>query len=177
MRWLNRFSPSLRIHFFCSRSIIEFMSALKRQSYGLLLSFICLITACEPPNEVGVENFAEESFDLFPVDTLSIEWTTFREDSIITDLPERLLVGRGEDHIFGTIEARSFFQLGVDSVISIEEEDNVRYDSITLAFDLDGYAYFDTLRPITLSLYQISDDFEADEGYFNTTNFTLSLYL
>ncbi len=145
------------------------MPAFKKRHYWIILFSLVLGTACEPPNEVGLENFAEESFDLFPVDSMTVEWTTYREDSIITDLPERLLVGRGEDLIFGAIEARPFFQLGIDSIISVDE-DNVRYDSITLAIELDGYSYFDTLRPTTLSLHQLIDNFEADDGFFNTTD-------
>ncbi|MEO0338589.1 MAG: DUF4270 family protein, partial [Bacteroidota bacterium] len=168
---MKRFLVAGKVGLFCGRSIIEFMSALEKHPYWLFLFILLTYTACEPPNEVGVENFAEESFDLFPVDTMTIEWTTYKEDSIVTDLPERLLIGRGEDHIFGSIEARPYFQFGVDTIVNVEDDDNLRYDSITLAFELDGYSYFDTLKPTTLSLYQISEEFETEDGYFNTTSF------
>ncbi|MEN0003932.1 MAG: DUF4270 family protein [Bacteroidota bacterium] len=137
-------------------------------SFLLLGSCLMGLISCEPPSEIGTEYFNDESFDLFPLDTFTVDLATVRSDSFETGAVSRLLVGYQEDVAFGTIGANPYFQVGLDQTTSLDEE-STRFDSLTISLAYDGYSYFDTSRIMTVALHQITEEFEAEDGFFNTT--------
>ena len=89
------------------------------RNYILLFGIIGM-AGCDPLTGIDAEIFATESFDLFPVDSISIKLSTVRFDSVETGNEERLLVGFQQDDLFGTIMASPYFQVGLDTVLPID---------------------------------------------------------
>lgn len=135
-----------------------------------LISSFGLMISCELPSDIGTEFFNTESFDLFPLDSFTVRMSTVRSDSFTTASAERLLIGYHTDETFGSIIATPYLQIGLDSTTTLNEE-TTKFDSLTISFTYDGYAYFDTTRIMEISLHQIQEEMESDEGFFNTTTF------
>ncbi|MEL7123225.1 MAG: DUF4270 family protein [Bacteroidota bacterium] len=129
-----------------------------------------LLYSCELPSDIGADSFQDESFNLFPVDTISMALSTYRVDSFDTFQPGRLLVGRHEDEMFGEMVAQPYFQLSIDST-AILEESSVVFDSMTFSFTLDGYYYFDTTQQLTISIHEVTEEMDLEDGFFNTSRF------
>ena len=136
----------------------------------LLISFVWIIS-CEDPTEIGGELFDDESFEIVPIDSFTVDLATIRGDSFRTDGATRFLAGFYKDDLLGSIRCSPFFQIRLDSTETIEEASTV-FDSITFAFNYDGYHYFNQGTSINLSLYRLSEDLESESNLlFNTSSF------
>ena len=146
------------------------MEQLTFYQFLLIICSLGWMMSCEPPSEIGTEYVSSDSFDLFPLDSFTVRMSTVRSDSFLTGPSERLLVGHHKDETFGAITALPFFQIGLDSTTTLEERSTI-FDSLTLAFEYDGYYYFDTIKGMSLAIHQLTEEFEAEDGFFNTTTF------
>ena len=77
---------------------------------SLILIFFITLTACEDPQEIGSEVFAQDIGVLF-TDTLTVDASTVLLDSILTSNTTSLLVGRTTDPSLGLVEANSYFHI------------------------------------------------------------------
>ena len=87
---------------------------MKRGILVLTLNFLILAACTEPiaetsDLEVG-EAFSNSDVRIMVLDTFTISMRTIKFDSIITSDSERLLLGRYEDDLFGTVAASNFFE-------------------------------------------------------------------
>jgi hypothetical protein len=65
-------------------------------------------------------------------------------------------------------------QMRPASDVNLNDE-NVGYDYLSLVLPLDHYFYYDTLLPLTLHVYRVTEDIETDEGYlYNSSNFQIA---
>ncbi|MEL7005629.1 MAG: DUF4270 family protein [Bacteroidota bacterium] len=136
---------------------------------------IVFLNACaEDESQIGAQFFSDISFDIATWDTLSLQISTIRLDSIATDNSGRLLIGRQTDSIYGSISSSAFFQLSLDTSNVFLNVDDHRYDSITLVLQHDRYWYNDTTQEFTLEVYQLLEELELDDGsLYNTSQFTI----
>ena len=131
------------------------------------------MTSCERPTgfieaEVG-NDFVDVSSKVFFIDTISIETSTFKFDSITASSPPRLLIGNYNDDVFGDVKAKTYLQVLNNNFFI---DDDGIYDSIAFVLDYDGYYYNDTLAQQTFYIYEVTDEIKPEEDfYYNTTNF------
>ncbi len=148
---------------------------------SLILSFFVTLTACEDPQEIGSEVFAQDIGVLY-TDTLTVDASTVLLDSILTSGISSLLVGRTTDPSLGAIETNSYFHIVpfdtlYSSVDTAGRKDVkwVRYpskvDSIRFFLPYNFYQG-DTNQRQTIKLIQLADNalLDVDKQYFNNSN-------
>lgn len=140
----------------------------------LLCCFLIMLSilSCDQPDEIDADvgnSFVDVSSKVFFIDTLSIETSTFRFDSITANSPPRLLIGNYEDPTFGKVKSKTYLQVA-NSNFFIDDE--ATYDSIAFVLDYDGYFYNDTLAPHKFYMYEVTEEIKPEENaYYNTTEF------
>ena len=140
--------------------------------FGLLFPLFLLFTSCSSEDYnnsdfVAGNTFTDSNLRVVLIDTLSVEISTMKFDSIVTSESSRMLVGKYRDSIFGTIRTSSYMGL-VPSTYSIDSE--AVYDSIALYLKYDGYYYNDTSQTNTIHVRQITKTLKPQEGdaFYNT---------
>ena len=140
--------------------------------FGLLCPLLLFLTACSSENYnnsdfLAGEAFTDSNLRVVLLDTLTVETSTMKFDSIITSQASRMLVGKYTDSIFGTITASSYVGM-VPSLFTIDSE--AEYDSIVLYLRLDKYYYNDTLQTNTIHVRRITKTLRPQEGddFYNT---------
>jgi hypothetical protein len=147
----------------------------------LFLSFFTVLVACEDPQEIGSEVFAQDIGVLF-TDTLTVDASTILLDSISTSNTDNLLVGRYTDPLLGVVEASSYFHVAnADTLRSAVDTAGrkavkwLRYpskvDSIRFVLPYSLYQG-DTLQTQTFTLSQLSDDalLDATKTYYSNSD-------
>lgn len=140
-----------------------------------IVTFILFVSilSCETDNSgfpVG-EDWINLDTKVYFIDTLSIEVSTFKFDSLTTSNTSRLLIGSYNDPVFGITKSKSYAQLS-NSIYSLDDE--AVFDSIALILNYDSYFYNDTIPSQKINVYQVTDDIEPDDdtdNFYNTTNF------
>ncbi len=94
-------------------------------------------------------------------DTLSINASTVLLDSIVTSGANHLLVGRYTDPVFGTVEAKSFFQIA--NIDTLRNPKDAILDSVVLSL---GYKYYhgDTLKRQNISVHRVLEKIGQNTG-------------
>lgn len=113
--------------------------------------------------------FLESQSNVMLIDTFAVEMSTVIIDSFATSGLSSALVGTFQDTIFGKVDCRSFFRIGLPVANNILENDV--YDSVKLILKHSGYSYGDTTVPFTINVNRVIDDIEAyDDGYIYSTS-------
>jgi hypothetical protein len=149
-----------------------------KKGRSLLLNSIItvslLITSCSgDKNEFTIgEEFIESETSIQLVDTFSVRLSTVLSDSLPTSVIDTILVGNYRDNLFGRVTCNSYFEIGLPENDDILPDDY--YDSMTITLPYTGYVYGDTLNPLCLHVYRLTEEILADAqtGYlFNTSSF------
>lgn len=131
-------------------------------SLGILVS---LVVACTDENpEIGSEFFDDVSFELQSWDTLTVNFSTLKMDSVSTSSPSRLLVGQVDQQYLGTITAASFFQVGSLGNADYPTGSDYTFTEATLTLYYDGYQYGDTTYLMEISVQELIEDLEPEEN-------------
>lgn len=142
-----------------------------RMAWLLLISLFTGLAGCEKKSIAFGENLAESYTNIIVIDTLTPVISTVRSDSFLTSNTSTALVGNYKDEIFGSINARSFFQLSIPTVIDIPKD--AIFDSLTLRLLLTKQYYGDTSIPQQISVHELSAKLEYSEessGFYNTSS-------
>lgn len=148
---------------------------------SLILSFFITLTACEDPQEIGSEVFAQDIGVLY-TDTLTVDASTILLDSILTSSTSSLLVGRTTDPSMGTIETNSYFHIvpfdTLYSFVDTAGRKNVKWvrypskvDSIRFFLPYNFYQG-DTNQRQTIKLIQLADNalLDVDKQYYSNSD-------
>lgn len=148
---------------------------------SLILSFFITLTACEDPQEIGSEVFAQDIGVLF-TDTLTVDASTVLLDSILTSSTSSLLVGRTIDPSLGLIETNSYFHIvpfdTLYSTVDTAGKKNVKWirypskvDSIRFFLPYNFYQG-DTNQRQTIKLIQLADNalLDVDKQYYSNSD-------
>ncbi|MDO1511730.1 DUF4270 family protein [Maribacter confluentis] len=150
----------------------------KPKIFGIIpfLALYIMVMSCSQENYndsdfVAGETFTNSNIQLYHIDTLSVETSTMKFDSILTSESTRILVGRYHDSIFGTVNASGFMQF-LPSTYSIDTE--AQFDSIVFIAGYDNYYYNDTLQKNTIEIKRISEQLKPADGdnFYNTSTIT-----
>lgn len=138
---------------------------------GLLL-FLCIGASCstDAVNDsdfVAGDSFTDSNLRVMVLDTSTVLTSTMKFDSIVTSGASRMLVGKYNDPVFGTVEASSYIEL-LPETYSIDSE--AVYDSIVFLLKYDGYYYNDTLRTNSVYFKELSEKLEPEEDDFYNTS-------
>jgi hypothetical protein len=142
--------------------------------YSILAGFTLLILqSCNDTIDeftVG-QNFIDSESRVVFTDAFGVELSTVWLDSLPTNMIDTLLVGNFSDEVFGQINSRGFWQMGLPAETEIQSKDI--FDSITLFLSYSGYFYGDTLKPLILSFHLLTEAMELrSSGYlYNTSAF------
>ncbi|WP_165749313.1 DUF4270 family protein [Cellulophaga sp. Z1A5H] len=113
--------------------------------------------------------FTDSNIRVVLIDTLTVNISTIKFDSIITSAAERILIGQYTDPVFGKVRSANYSGFLPNSYyIDTEAE----YDSIVLFAKYDTYYYNDTTKTNTIKIKRLSDNFDPDENnvfYNNST--------
>lgn len=137
--------------------------------YGL--GFIFFFSACEEPGGIGDGLVPRNSVGVFFTDTLSLRVSTVLGE-VTTSQTNTLLAGTYQDPSLGTVVAKSFFQLGTDTLLlSQSTDESPVYDSLTIFFPFQ-YSYANTESIQRFGLHLINDGvgFQEDSTYTNQSS-------
>lgn len=135
----------------------------KQRPFGYLLTTLLIILfSCEENAPFGIDS--ENPFDLFLIDTLSLELSTVYIDSLATQGAGGLLLGQLEDPYLGKITTGNYFQVSLGETFLLLDEADI-YDSLGFII----YPYANTYGAgidQKVNLYQVAEDFEPEEDLF-----------
>ncbi len=134
----------------------------------------CSLQSGEIPTlEVG-QDFVDSNVRLIVLDTLDLELSTFKFDSINTSASDRLLFGRFEDTYFGKVQASAYLEL-----IAVVTENNIQpydiptdaeLDSVALILGYDDYFYQDTTTTLQINVHSLLEEVIPEEDIFYNTS-------
>jgi Domain of unknown function (DUF4270) len=145
----------------------------------LFLSFFAILTACEDPQEIGSEVFAQNIGVLY-TDTLTVDVSTVLLDSVSTSNTVNLLVGRYTDPVLGLVQASSYFHIvnndTLRSVVDTAGRKDVKWtkfptkiDSIRFILPYSTYQG-DTLQTQMFQVHQLADNAILDVNKTHYSN-------
>lgn len=138
------------------------------------LLIVLVFTSCsnEDTNFFTPSNqFIDSNVQFAQIDTFSFSMSTFKLDSLITNLNTKILVGQYTDAYFGKVTCSAFADF-VPSTYYIE--DDAVFDSIVLNMKYSSYYYSDTLVQKTIKVHTLSKEIRDDynESYlYNTRDY------
>lgn len=140
--------------------------------FATLLTMLFLSCSDDAQNNsdfVAGDVFTDSNIRVVLIDTLTVETTTMRFDSINTSQSSRILLGKYVDPIFGKVECSSYFEV-LPSSYSIGAESE--YDSIALYLKYDKYYYNDTLQNNTVHIKQLKKELKPYDGnaFYNNSS-------
>lgn len=150
------------------------MSILKHKHHALSLALgLLLACACNDRNWIGAgSDFISTNSRLVYIDNLSVELSTYRDDSISTSGTGTALVGYYTDPHIGQIEASAFISMGNNSQRITGEI--ITIDSIKLELYHADFFYGDSLRSTKLNIYRVTEEIEPrtdEKDIYNTRKF------
>lgn len=145
----------------------------------LFLFLMLLLVACStsPLEEFVVgKNFIKDQTGIVKIDTLTLQSSIIKYDSIISSSSGRFLVGSNYNYFSGYKSANSYLTMKFDDAI---EDTKFVFDSLCLVLNYDTYTsngktytYFsgDTTVMQTIGVYQLQEQMELKDGYLYTTS-------
>ena len=112
------------------------------------------------------------------IDTLTIDVSTVKLDSLISSSQSRILVGNYDDPFFGKVKSDSYFQVSTNyfnlySQNSDTDATGYVFDSIAMIMRYDDYYYADTTKVQTLNIYRVLKNFKPnvnDYSFYNNSS-------
>ncbi|WP_421795937.1 DUF4270 family protein [Haliscomenobacter sp.] len=139
-----------------------------RNLTDLLLFFVMAIwlAACQHGTIIGEDLIDEDNTQVQEIDSLSVESASLLLDSMYTTDGTRLLVGSYPDPYLGNISAQCFFNADTFDIFSLDDDDNFRFDSLSLSLRQD-YEYPATDHLQRLTVYTLESTLDDETFYFN----------
>ncbi len=136
--------------------------------FMVLLFFSCSDEGFNDSDFVAGSVFTDSNIRVMLIDTITVETSTMKFDSIITSESDRILVGKYTDPIFGVVETSSYLEI-LPSSYTIDSE--AEFDSIVCYLAPDKYYYNDTLQTNTIHIKRLSENMVPKNGdYFYNTS-------
>lgn len=138
-----------------------------------LLGLVALVGACSTDLTgigVGLPD-ANTNTGAYLVDTITVRTSTVLRDSVPTSNSNYLLAGRYTDPLLGTLEARSFFRVGLGTTFTPDA--TYLLDSVVLVLKPDSYRYGDTTKTQTLfSVYKMNTPVSNTQASYASPKYT-----
>jgi hypothetical protein len=132
---------------------------------------VMLLSCHDEATLIGSNFFEGGSIAMVTVDTLTLQTSTVKFDSLITNDASRLMVGYHADEDLGAVSCGNYFQLGIGSAFELDKQ-FTEYSHSELRLIPDGYSYYDTLSEISFTVHKITEAMSTSSGFlYNTTKF------
>ncbi len=125
---------------------------------GILLAS-CSVSELE--DFVVGDNFISDDSGIMMIDSMKVNTSTVKFDSIPTNSTGRLLVGSNYNELSGYKSSASFFEVSFTQEISFT---TFVYDSLCVVLGYDGYYSGDTTATQTISLHQLKERMELQSS-------------
>jgi len=149
----------------------------------LILIFLgLLIVSCDSDADagefvVGADYLAVKN-KVISIDTVSIDVSTIKLDSLVTSSESRILVGNYDDPLFGKVKSDSYFQVSTNTFNLYSQNSDTDatgyvFDSIAMILRYDKYYYADTTKVQTLNIYRVLNKFKPnvnDDSFYNNSS-------
>lgn len=133
----------------------------------LLFTFLAIcFAACQQSTIIGEDLIDEDNTQVQEIDSLSVESASLLLDSIYTTDGTRLLAGAYHDPYLGNINAQSFFDADTLGQFTLDDDNNLRFDSLSLSLRQD-YEYPATDHLQRLAVYTLETALDDETFYFN----------
>jgi hypothetical protein len=142
---------------------------------SLLFAFVVFQTACKQPSPFGSELLEEEYADYDFTDTITVECSLVREDSIATSdkvaAAAHFLCGEINDPVFGKYRSDIYSLLLPEDLNPNFNTDSITFDSIVMYLNYaPAGIYGDTLQTQTLRVIRLAENMgNATTYYSNST--------
>lgn len=141
----------------------------------LLTAFALFNTACKRPTAFGADLLEDEYADYDFTDTITVECTLVREDSVITsdrtNAAPYFLCGEINDPVVGKYSA-DIYALMQAATLNPQFDANHTLDSIVLYLNYaPAGVYGDTLQPQTLRVTRLNSILKNDSVYYSNASF------
>lgn len=160
-----------------------------RGRFLFLVMILAALWSCEDPTTIPVsKGFNGNKLQVAYADTFSVITSTVQLDSVLTNGTGTILLGKYIDDKLGAISSSSYFQMGFNGVFTPDL--TFIFDSVSLIFHYNHSFSGDTTKPVTVNLYQISEQMyyrvlpdpylqdiklssfdNVSGGFYNTTQF------
>lgn len=144
----------------------------KMKQIFILISLVALLcTSCRDENSALGANWIESDLRNVQTDTCTVKLSTYLLDSIDTSNQNIAQLGYYKDNMFGGISASSYIGYTRPS-FSFDENLAYGFDSLTITMKCNGDYLGDTLAPIKVHLYELTEDIALNSsGYlYNCSN-------
>ena len=131
----------------------------------LFLAVSCSISSVE--DFVVGDNFIKDQTGVVMIDTLTIQSSSIKYDSIVSNSSGSFLVGSNYNYFSGYKSSNSFLTMKFDDAI---EDTEFVFDSLRLVLNYNTYYAGDTTVTQTLSVYQLQEQMELTDTYLYTTS-------
>ena len=134
----------------------------------LLILISCSTDAINSSDFEAGDTFTDSDIRVVQLDTMTVDFSTMKFDSIDTSQSARMLVGKYSDPVFGAVKTASYMEL-IPSSYYIDAD--AEYDSITFLLRPDNYYYNDTLQLNTIHIKQLTESLKPADGinFYNTS--------
>lgn len=136
-------------------------------------------SACTDPTSVGADLLEGDEAEVGFTDTLSVQATTLKADTVLTYFPVQnaaqaytsYLVGNMQDPIFGTSTAQIYAQLAPRNSTP-DFDASARLDSIVLVLPYDTLGtYGDLTETYGISVHRLSQYINPEQKYYSDVSF------
>ena len=136
---------------------------------GILL--VALLTACNKPSPFGADLLDDQLADYAFVDTLSLNCTIVKEDSVLTSdrtfTADFFFCGQLDDPKFGKSQADIYSLLQLDNLNpGFKATDVLDSVELILRYDAAGI-YGDTTQSVSLRVQRLADQLRWDKDYYS----------
>jgi len=131
----------------------------------LFLSVSCSISSVE--DFVVGDNFIKDQTGVVMIDTLTIQSSSVKYDSITSNSSGSFLVGSNYNYFSGYKSSNSFLTMKFDDTI---DDTEFVFDSLRLVLNYNTYYAGDTTVTQTLNVHQLQEQMEITDTYLYTTS-------
>jgi hypothetical protein len=162
--------------------LIYLFKKISMYKFLLLIFSVLIIASCDSDTDqgdfvVGSDYLAIKN-KVIAIDTLTIEVSTIKMDSVVSSSQSRILVGNYDDPLFGKVKAESYFQVATESFNLYSQNSDTDatgyvFDSIAMIMRYDDYYYADTTKIQTLNIHRILKNFKPnveDYSFYNNSS-------
>jgi hypothetical protein len=139
----------------------------------LLLGLIVGGMACTGCSMSGDEvmdigsQYIETSTYAEVTDSVTLRFSTIHADSLQTSATGVALVGSYLQSALGKVHASAYFNFAYDDG---EPDRKEVFDSLTMVLNYSGYCLGDTMKPMTIHVYRLTDSIKSDNSLFYNIN-------
>ncbi|MFM6982924.1 MAG: DUF4270 family protein [Chitinophagaceae bacterium] len=134
----------------------------------LLLSFVFVSSCRKQDDNVFLENETTTGFDGYSsTDTLMVQTSTVREDSLKTDSLSHNLIGVINDPVFGKYQASTYFQLKLPQVGNVISTNTLDSAVLFLQFTSSTAYYGDLNSEISFNVYELTESMGSSVTHSN----------